>query len=74
MPFIKSEYFEFGDLQFWPFKDNETKNQLDREVLEYLEWYLSKYVNLMQEPLDITLVSYKSKIIGPWTDEEIQNV
>lgn len=74
MPFIKSEYFEFGDLQFWPFKDNETKNQLDREVLEYLEWYLSKYVNLMQEPLDITLVSYKSKIIGPWTDEEIQKM
>jgi len=74
MPFVEVSYFVFGNLQFWPFYNSNTKKQFTPEILEYLEWYLAKYVDLAQQPLKVTLVSYKSKLINNWTEEQVQEM
>lgn len=74
MPYIETSYFEFGNLGFWPYYHNDTKKQIPHEIIEYLDWYFAKYVDEMQNPLKLTLVSYKDKIIDNWSTEQIQEM
>ncbi len=74
MPYIPSSKFTFGNLCFWPFDEPETKSQFSPDVLSYLEWYFQKHVNIMLQPLDVTLVAYKQTLLGPWTDDQIKEM
>lgn len=74
MPYIESTHFEFGNLGFLPYYHSETKKQISPEIIEYLDWYFPKYVDIAQNPLKLTLVSYKGKLIDNWTAEQIQEM
>ncbi|SHN19540.1 HEPN domain-containing protein [Halanaerobium congolense] len=75
LPFVETEYFEFANLYFWPYYDFKNKIGLSDENREFLDWYLSKYINEKQESLNITLLTYsKDEITGNWDDKEIQKM
>lgn len=71
MPYIECSHFKFGNLGFQPFHCDETKKQLPKDVVEYLEWYFNKYIDMTLSPLNIVLVSYGSQLISHYSDNEI---
>jgi hypothetical protein len=75
LPFVETEYFSFANLHFWPFCDFKAQKKNSSKSLKFLDKYLSKYVNEVQKPLNVTLLSYsKDNIIGNWNDKEIQKM
>lgn len=74
MPYMDTSYFEFGNLRFLPFKDCETKKLFEPEMLSYLEWFFNKHVDIVQNPLNVTIIANKSDIIKRFWDAEIKEM
>lgn len=74
MPYISPERFEFGNLTFLPFIDPATHSLFSDKVLEYLQWYFAKHVDITQKPLDVTIVCYKDLPLGPWKENEVNEM
>lgn len=71
MPYIPKGNIEFGKLKLFPYSE---VTGLEKEHSDYLDWYFHKYVNIMMNPLNITIMEYNSKIIGPWDVDEIHDM
>ncbi len=73
LPYLKAKRFILGNVNFAPF-DEEAKGLFEDAVLNYLNWFFSKHVDMIGRPKRPMVLGFKDQFLGPWTDDQVEEM
>lgn len=76
LPYLEiNKEFHFDDVVFWLFWRLKSRRIREEKVLKYLEWYFKKWRdNIFNKRLNITVASLKGMLLGPFSNEEREQI